>query len=57
MSKKKNFNIKVWMKSTRNTKTVSFEKVEDANNYVLGTIKNMDEGFVSKFEVFCTEKP
>ncbi len=57
MSKKKNFNIKVWMKSTRNTKTVSFEKVEDANNYVLGTIKNMDEGYVSKFEVFCTEKP
>jgi len=57
MAKKKIFNIKVWLKTTRNTKSVSFEKEEDANNYVLGTIKNMAEGFVSKFEVFCTEKP
>lgn len=55
--KKKVFNIKVWMKTTRKTKTVSFEKETEAKNYVLGTLKNMAGGFVSKFEVYATERP
>ena len=54
---KKVFNIKVWMKTTRKTKTVSFEKEPEANKYVSETLKNMESGFVSKFEVYATERP
>ena len=54
---KKTFNIKVWLKTKRKTKSVSFSKEEDANNYVSETLKNMEAGYITKFEVFCTEKP
>lgn len=54
---KKIFNIKIWFKTARNTKSVSFEKEDSANKYVTETLKNMADGYVTKFEVFCTEKP
>jgi len=57
MTNLKIFNIKVWGKKTRKTQTVSFEDEVNAINYILGTLKNMEGGFVPKFEVFCTEKP
>ena len=54
---KKMFNVNTWTKAGGKGKTVSWTTQTSAIAYLKDTIRHMEEGKVTKLEVFYAEEP
>jgi hypothetical protein len=54
---KKMFNVNTWTKTGGKDKTISWTQKTSAIAYLKDTIRHMEEGKVTKLEVFYAEEP